>query len=61
MFQTRSEETGLNEHKTLADALEAASKDQSIWKISFTIRDTNERVRLVRKYEQYWVYEPIKF
>lgn len=61
MIQTRSEETGLGQHKTLKEAFEAAKNDPTIWKISFCT-ETGERVRLVRIHEPnaiYWVYEYI--
>ena len=38
-FQTRSETTGLNYFNTLAEALKAAEKDDTIWKISFSISE----------------------
>ena len=34
-IQTRSEHTGLIQHKTLEDAVKAAQTDKSIWKISY--------------------------
>lgn len=46
-FQTRSEESGLQFFSSLRDALNTAEKDQSIWKISFSLPN-GERVRLVR-------------
>ena len=57
MIQTRSEETGLRQWRTLQDALTAAREDTTIWKISFEIED-DTRVRLVRDGEG-WTYEPI--
>lgn len=45
-FQTRSEETGLRFFSSLKDAMEAAEKDSTIWKISFSVGE--ERVRLVK-------------
>lgn len=45
-FQTRSEENGLQFFSSLKDALNTAEKDQSIWKISFSLPN-GERVRLV--------------
>lgn len=63
IVQTRSEENGLAEFSTLKEAFVYASKDQSIWKISFTI-DTGERVRLVSqensRTEKVWIYETIE-
>lgn len=53
-FQTRSEENGLQFFSSLKDALNTAEKDQSIWKISFSLPN-GERVRLVRIVE--WKYE----
>ena len=46
-FQTRSESTGLAVHPTLEAALDAAIADESIWKVSFSIAETGERIRLV--------------
>jgi len=65
MFQTRSENSGIVQWETLKDAMKAAEKDDSIWKISFSVG--KERVRLVRQtlYTQtrlpvvWWVYESI--
>jgi len=33
--QTRSEETGLIQHKTLNDAIQLAIQDRTVWKISY--------------------------
>ena len=46
-FQTRSEKLGINVYPTLKEALVVAMTEVSIWKISFTISETGERVRLV--------------
>ena len=46
-IQTRSEKTGLCFHNTLQNALDAAKKDHSIWKISFSLQN-GERVRMIR-------------
>jgi hypothetical protein len=61
--QTRNEEGSLRTFPTLADAMEYAAKDKSVWKISFTIH-TGERIRLVAFEVNNvgsisWVYEPI--
>ncbi len=71
-FQTRSEQTGLNWHKTFQEAIDAAEQDPTIWKISFSIG--SERIRLIKRQlaefdesdpeqhlglDPYWVYEPI--
>ena len=58
-FQTRSEVSGLATHQTLAQAFQAARKDKSIWKVSFSIPETKERVRLVKYNEVNWKLEPI--
>lgn len=62
--QTRSEETGIKGHASLEDAMHAASQDETIWKISFSIYETGERVRLVKENEglvdSEWVYQPIR-
>lgn len=55
--QTRSERTGLKFFDTVELAKEAASKDQSIWKISYN-DDKGQRVRLVRDGND-WKPEPI--
>lgn len=56
-FQTRSEESGLNNFPSLALALEAAALDYSIWKISFSLPN-GERVRLIGR-EKEWKLESI--
>lgn len=58
--QTRSEENGIDFHSSIADAMKAAEKDPSIWKISFYAEGKKERVRLLKhSTEGDWVYEPI--
>jgi hypothetical protein len=60
MFQTRSESTGLGQWPTMAEALQAAKQDTTIWKISFTLPNS-ERIRLIRMPElDQWVYSPIE-
>jgi hypothetical protein len=56
-FQTRSEETGSNYFDSLKDALEYAEKNESVWKISFSVG--KERVRLERTTADEWIYSPI--
>lgn len=46
-YQTRSETNGIVYFLTLKDALDAAKKDGTIWKISFWSA-SEERIRLVR-------------
>lgn len=63
-FQTRSEANGLRNTETFAQALELAKADRSIWKISFTISETGERIRLVKlpapdDAEPRFYYEPL--
>ena len=58
-FQTRSESTGLAVHPTLEAALDAAIADESIWKVSFSIAETGERVRLVWDNEGFWRLEQL--
>lgn len=58
MIQTRSYTFGVQEWTSLQEALSAARKDASIWKISFVIMDGGSRVRLVRENNQ-WVYEDV--
>lgn len=63
--QTRSEETGLNQFNSIKEAMEAAHKDSTIWKVSFSVG--NERVRLIKQVLRssanvsivWWKYEPI--
>lgn len=60
--QTRNDDGEIPTYETIAEAFKAAEKDPSIWKISWTDKTTNERVRLVR-YRidgvSEWVYRPI--
>lgn len=64
-IQTRSEKTGLAYHNSMGEALEAAQRDKTIWKISFSVM--GEQIRLVKRLkftddtiEQYnWVYEHV--
>ena len=60
-FQTRSMSGQITFHQTLNDALkyafESISKDP-VWKISFTLSETDERVRLVHSVEG-WILEDI--
>ena len=60
LVQTRSEVTGLSYHTSLCKALEAAKKDETIWKISFSIRMaeslTEERVILDKSPAGKWIY-----
>ena len=58
-FQTRSEETGLRNLASMAEALKQADLDRTIWKISFTIPATNERIRLIRNQFGEWEYQSI--
>lgn len=55
--QTRSEENGLREFATIAEAMNHAKEDLSVWKVSFAVGD--ERVRLTRNAVGEWYYEPI--
>lgn len=63
--QTRSEDTGLQHFASVRDAIEAAERDETIWKISFNLGA--ERIRLVKQtlYSSahvkvfWWKYEPI--
>jgi hypothetical protein len=65
-FQTRSEDNGLQFFSTFSAALQAAEKDRSIWKLSFTL-PTGERIRLTRcdvtglsgEPDANWMYDPI--
>lgn len=55
--QCRSEITGLSFYESVKDAVLAAEKDKTIWKVSFT-SDTGEYIRLTRDGGR-WVYDPI--
>ena len=57
-FQTRSELTGINLYDSFNSALNAAEKDKTIWKISYTTPDTKERIRLI-KTEHGWILETV--
>lgn len=54
--QTRSEKNGIRYFQQLSDAMIAAEKDSSIYKISFSFG--MEPIRLVR-YGDQWVYQPL--
>lgn len=53
--QTRSEENGLKDFGSFAEAFLEAAKDSSVWKISFWLG--NERIRLVKKDDGLFYYE----
>lgn len=73
--QTRSEDGSLKMWPTIAAAFAEADRDPDIWKISWTDKETNERVRMVRRTaltygvfknlvkakNDVWIYEPIVF
>jgi len=43
LVQTRSETTGLIQHVDLGSAIALATKDKTIWKISYTTEDGHRR------------------
>lgn len=55
-FQTRSEETGLGYYDSFDAAFEAAKKDPTIHKISFSI--TGDRVILDKSESGQWILRP---
>ena len=61
--QVRSEDTGIKQVGSLKEALELSYKDDTLWKISFSLPN-GERVRLVKEYgllgNSYWVYAPLE-
>lgn len=64
--QTRDHYGAIIQHPTVAAAFDAAEKDEDIWKISWTIQETGERVRFIRMSERpaypnepLWSYEPM--
>jgi hypothetical protein len=61
MFQTRSELSGIAKFHTMKEAVEYAKEHPDVWKISFGLRQTGERIRLVRFPPDLgvWVYAPI--
>jgi hypothetical protein len=61
MFQTRSEITGIRKFHTMKEAIEYAKDRPDVWKISFGIRQSGERIRLVRFAPEVntWTYAPI--
>lgn len=59
-IQTRSETTGLAYFDSLKKAIDAADKDNTIWKISWTITETNERVRLVKDINGAWFFSTLE-
>jgi hypothetical protein len=58
--QVRSEETGIKTFPTVKEAMDYAEKDDTVWKVSFSI-STGERVRLTR-YDGHspFEYEPME-
>jgi len=73
-IQTRGNDGKISFWPTIAAAMVAAENDTTIWKISWTDQQTQERVRLVRRKglvpgsggqlhggHDVWVYEPIVF
>ena len=58
-FQTRSEDTGTNYFSSLAEALEEAFNDRTVWKISFSLPN-GERVRLVNNGEGLFMLEQLE-
>lgn len=57
VFQTRSESTGVASFNTMEQALNYAKKDETVWKISFSVN--NEWFRLVKNEAGEWVYSPL--
>lgn len=56
-FQTRSEDTGLIQHKTLEDAINHCNTDPTIWKLSYESEEFG-RVRYIKaetKFGFVWV------
>lgn len=58
MIQTRNDNGELKQFSTFASALEEARLDKGIWKISFDLPQTGDRIRLI-KTESGWTYEDI--
>ena len=64
LFQTRSEERGIETFDSLNKALDHASWNKDVWKISFSVIEFNDgdmtvaRIRLIRTTEG-WTYEDI--
>lgn len=61
LFQTRSEESGIANFPSMKEAIEYAEEHPDVWKISFGIKQSQERIRLVRFPPDLhiWVYAPI--
>lgn len=58
-YQTRSEETGLNFFDSLSEALDYAESDLTVWKISYTEKGTDNRIRLLKGNDGIWTNVPI--
>ncbi len=58
IIQCRSEEYGLSYYDTFEEAFNAASRDHTIWKMSWD-EIGGGRVRMVRRTDNTWEYEPI--
>lgn len=64
-YQTRSEVNGVNLYATLAEAINAAENDQTVWKISWLMNDPGDvgpvrAFRLIRQqdYTNTWSFNP---
>lgn len=57
-FQTRNMDGEIKQFATFAEAKAHANVDMTVWKISFTIPATDERIRLIRGINGF-VYENI--
>ncbi len=57
--QTRSEETGMRLFGSISEAFKATEDDLSIWKISWTDKETGECIRFIRLGTSTWQFAPM--
>jgi len=61
-IQTRDESGSCISHSTIAAAFLAASEDPEIWKVSWDVPETGERVRFTRRETSqgtFWFFDPM--
>ena len=57
--QGRSETTGMHLFGSVSEAFKATEDDWSIWKISWTDKETGERIRFIRLGTSTWQFAPM--
>ena len=57
--QVRTVDGGLRYFESVWDAFEHAKTDQEVWKISWTEKESQHRIRFVRNDDDTWAFEPL--